>query len=277
MKIKDAYLKGKKILEDNLVEDSDIKARLLICFVLGGRKEELILKLEDELEEKSEKIFFECIDKVKQGMPVQYITNKQEFMGLNFFVNENVLIPQPDTEILVEETMKIAKSGFKLLDLCTGSGAIAIALCKNLKDKDIDMYASDISGGALEVARKNAESNNVEINFIQSDVFKQINENSFDIIVSNPPYIENDVIESLSNEVKHEPFIALAGGDDGLDFYRRIAKEARGHLKDDGFLCLEIGYTQKGSVSNILEQNGYKEIKCIKDLGNNDRVIICKK
>ena len=275
MKVKEAYLKGKKILDENLIEDCDIKVRILMCFILNIRKELLIVKLDEELERSRELCFFDNVEKLKEGMPIQYITHSQEFMKLNFYVDENVLIPQPDTEVLVEETIKIAKKGNKILDLCTGSGAIAISLCKYLLN--INMYASDISSVALDIAGKNAKNNNVQVNFIESDLFKNINEKEFDVIVSNPPYIENSVISTLSAEVKHEPILALAGGNDGLEFYRRIAENAQKYLKQDGYLCLEIGYNQKENVMKILKNQKYREVTCIKDLSENDRVIIAKK
>ena len=195
-------------------------------------------------------------------------------MGLDFFVDENVLIPQPDTEILVEEVLKISKlynKKINILDLCTGSGAIAVSLAKYIKD--VNIIATDISENAIEIAEKNAIKNNAEnkIKFVVSDMFKNI-ENKFDIIVSNPPYIETKEIEKLSKEVKNEPIIALDGGNDGIKYYKIIADNYNKFLNIGGYLLLEIGYNQGESVSKLFKNS---EIK--KDLSGNNRVILVKK
>ena len=228
---------------------------------------------------------------------MQYVTNKQEFMGLEFYVDENVLIPQPDTEILVEEVIDICKNlnahnnsykdgnneCIKILDLCTGSGAIGISIAKNIENSKITL--SDISKKALEVAKQNCKNiigytnseNSNKIKIIQSDLFENIND-KFDIIVSNPPYIKSEVIETLDKEVQNEPKIALDGGKDGLEIYRRIIDESYKYLKLNGYLALEIGYDQKEDVIDLIKNTKkYTHIYSKKDLAGKDRIVICKK
>ena len=244
----------RKIAIENLIksniEDSNTKISILLQYLLSMSKTEIMLHENMELDETQKEEIFKRVEEIIAGKPIQYITHHQEFMGLDFYVDENVLIPQPDTEILVEETIHMINrknENIRILDLCTGSGAIAVSienyvLDRNLLNKDnniiskkakqnIEIYASDISAEALEIARKNAILNNEETNirFIKSNMFENIND-KFDIIVSNPPYIETQTIANLSKEVQNEPHIALDGGEDGLVFYRIIAKEAKKHL-----------------------------------------------
>lgn len=196
-------------------------------------------------------------------------------MKLNFYVDENVLIPRADTEVLVEEAINLCKDRKKVLELCTGSGAIAVSMEKYVKD--IEITATDISKEALDIAKKN-EQNLIEkptIKFIQSNMFEKINE-KYDIIISNPPYIKTEVINEYNLE--YEPKIALDGGKDGLDFYRIIIEEGYKYLNEEGIIALEIGYDQRKEVIEIAEKtNKYENIYCIKDLFGNDRVIIIKK
>ena len=290
MRIKDAIEKGRNLLIENNIEDSFIIVRQLLCKTLKVDKQYLIINDNKEIKKEEYELFMNYIEQIKKGMPLQYITNKQEFMRINFYVDKNVLIPQPDTEILVENVLKICenikkqkeenKEEVRVLDLCTGSGAIAISLDSILKEKNINasVYASDISNEALEVAKKNNNLNNTNVKFINSNLFENIIEKEFDIIVSNPPYIRTDVIENeLSKQVKEEPILALDGGIDGLDFYRKIISKANNFFNNSGYLCLEIGYDQKKEVINLLKENKeYIEIKAIKDLSNNDRCIIAK-
>lgn len=275
MNIREAILKATRELRRHNVEDANIIARVLMSYILKQPKEYLIINNKEELKVKDEQEYFENIEKVKNGYPIQYITHHQEFMKLDLYVDENVLIPQPDTEILVEETLKKCdKFNIKILDLCTGSGAIAVSLANELKEAIIT--ASDVSEKALQVAKKNSKNNNAKIEFIQSNLFENI-ENKFDIIVSNPPYIESKVIEKLSENVKCEPKLALDGGEDGLYFYRRIALEAPKFIEKNGYLIMEIGFNQKESVINILKENkNYKDIEAVKDLAGNDRVVLAK-
>lgn len=266
-------------LKDAKIEDSSLKAKLLMEFVLNQPRQYIVVNDIKELTINEEIKYKEYIDKILEGYPIEYITNDKEFMKLNFFVNESVLIPRQDTEILVEETIKLAHENkfTDILDLCTGSGAIAVSLAKYIQNSIIT--AVDISLDALEVAKKNANKNKVcnRINFIKSDMFLQLQEQEFDMIVSNPPYIKREVIEGLSEEVKKEPHIALDGGEDGLDFYRNIINNSNKYLKEAGYLCLEIGFDQKNDILKILiASDKFEDIYVKKDLYGNDRVIIAK-
>ena len=276
MNIKQIIIEKTKLLKDNNIENASNIARILLANLLNKSKEYLVINDKEELTEELLEKYDKYLKQIIAGYPLQYITHNQEFMRLNFYVDENVLIPQPDTEILVEEVIKICyneckNKDIKILDLCTGSGAIAISLGKYIQNSEIT--AIDISKEALEVATKNAETNEVKIKFIKSNMFENISD-KYDIIVSNPPYIETKVISELPKEVQNEPRLALDGGEDGLNFYREIAKNAYKYLKTNGFLVMEIGYNQKDTVIEILSnETKYKNIECIKDLSNNDRVI----
>lgn len=278
MNIKQALEEARNILKSNNFEDSNIIAKELLSYVLKKDRVYLTINSDTALTDTEYAEFIKYIEQIIDGKPLQYITQKQEFMGMKFFVNEDVLIPQPDTEILVETVLDICKrygkQSLRILDLCTGSGAIAISLSKILNTQ---VFASDVSTKALEVAEKNNVLNNSKVEFIESNLFEQINGEKFDIIVSNPPYIKNEEIKSLSKQVQNEPYIALAGGEDGLDFYRKIIDEAYKHINKNGYLCLEIGYDQKEDLIKLIKQNeNYEYENCIKDLSNNDRCIIAK-
>lgn len=219
-----------------------------------------------------------------RGEPLQYILGKTEFMGLEFKVTPHVFIPRPETEILVETAIKIGYRlwvighRLKILDIGTGCGNIAISMARNLLYCEMD--AIDISDNALKVALSNAKLNNAKVNFIQSDLLNTYNlqPNTYDLIVSNPPYIPTVEIEALQPEVKYEPHMALDGGKDGLDFYRRIINKAPRYLRKDGFLIMEMGFNQKDAIKNIFQKTGYFEIiELIKDYNNIDRIIIAKK
>lgn len=271
---------GRDRLEEKQVEDSSHKADILLQFFLKMKKTQLVIHSQVDVEEEKVTKYLNAIEEVIGGKPVQYITNEQSFMNLKFYVDENVLIPQPDTEVLVETALTEVDKTIKILDLCTGSGAIAVALEHFLEEKEVEIVATDISEKALEIAKKNAIANNAntKIKFIQSDLFTKIPKQKFDLIVSNPPYIETETIKTLSKEVQHEPKIALDGGEDGLAFYRRIAKEAFDYLEDEGKLLLEIGYNQKEKVMALLQkEKKYVNIRCIKDFENRDRVIVAEK
>lgn len=275
MTIKQAITKGMIMLKSNNVESPKLKARLLLQYVLDKPRQYIIVYDNKEIDKQQQWQYFVNIEKLTKGIPLQHITHRQEFMKMDFFVDENVLIPRPDTEILVEEVIKIAQkyNSPRILDLCTGSGAIAISLKKFVPNADVT--AVDISEKALEIAQKNAKKLETKINFLKSDLFDKLDNKKFDIIVSNPPYIRKDEIKKLSEEVQKEPKIALDGGEDGLDFYRIIAEQAINYLKTGSFLCFEIGYNQKNDVIKIIEdEQNYKNTYCKKDLYGNDRIII---
>lgn len=275
MTIKQAITKGMIMLKSNNVESPKLKARLLLQYVLDKPRQYIIVYDNKEIDKQQQWQYFVNIEKLTKGVPLQHITHRQEFMKMDFFVDENVLIPRPDTEILVEEVIKIAQkyNSPRILDLCTGSGAIAIALKKFVPNADIT--AVDISEKALEIAKRNADKLEAKINFVKSDLFDKLDNRKFDIIVSNPPYIKKDEIKKLSEEVQKEPKIALDGGEDGLDFYRIITEQAINYLKIGSFLCFEIGYNQKNDVIKIIEdEQNYKNTYCKKDLYGNDRIII---
>lgn len=278
MNIKQALEEAKNILKSTNFEDSNIIAKGLLSYVLKKDKVYLTINSDTALTDTEYAEFTKYIEQIIDGKPLQYITQKQEFMGMDFFVNEDVLIPQPDTEILVETVLDICKrygnQSLRILDLCTGSGAIAISLSKILNTQ---VFASDVSIKTLKVAEKNNVMNNTKVEFIESNLFEKINGEKFDIIVSNPPYIKNEEIKLLSKQVQNEPYIALAGGEDGLDFYRKIIDEAYKYINKNGYLCLEIGYDQKEDLIKLIKQNeNYEYENCIKDLSNNDRCIIAK-
>lgn len=261
-------------LKQKSIEEPMLKARLLLCYILNVSKEYLIIHSNESLAKEKEEEYESAIQKILDGYPLQYITNNQEFMKLNFYVDENVLIPRADTEITVEEVITYCKykENVKILDLCTGSGAIAVSLGKYIENCEIT--AVDICDKALEVAKRNAINNDVKnIKWILSDLFEKV-EDKFDIIVSNPPYIKKEVILELDKEVQKEPVIALDGGLDGLDFYKKIIMEAPKYLKEDGTIFLEIGYDQKEEVIDIINNtNEYTALTSKKDLAGNDRMV----
>ena len=237
------------------------------------------LNLHKELTKEQLDSFNKMIQDRLKGRPIAYIVNNREFMGLDFYVEEGVLIPRPDTEPLVEEVIELVKGkeNLKIVDIGTGSGAITVSLAKYIKDCQV--YSLDISDKALSIGLKNAISNEVEdkINFIKSNIFSGIEDKGLelDVIVSNPPYIRRADIETLHTQVKdYEPYIALEGGEDGLNFYRDITRESVKYLKDKGILAFEVGHDQAEDVSQILKHNGYTNIYTKKDLQGIDRVVI---
>ena len=273
MKISEALSYGAREIEY-------FNAKLLLEKVFNCKDNYLVINNDKDLTPEQEIYFKNLIKAVKSGEPVQYITNKQAFYDCEFYVDENVLIPQQDTTFVVYKALSIINSmnydrPIRILDLCTGSGAIAIVVSKMLKEKNIEfeMTASDISEGALKVAMKNATKiiPDVKINFILSDLFNKI-EGKFDMIISNPPYVRSGDIEKLSLDVQKEPHIALDGGIDGLNFYRRISEKIDEHLTNEGYLVLEIDYDQGRKVCELFDNSNF-----FKDLNKNDRCVIYQK
>ena len=276
-------------LEEAMIAGAKRDAENLLLFLMNEDRKFLFLHRNDGTDEDHADAYFDLIDRRAAGEPLQYIVGSQEFMGLPFEVNESVLIPRQDTESLVElalEKAKEKKRSLSILDMCCGSGAIAVSMAHFLPKAKVT--ACDISEAALKVAKKNANKNGVggRVEFRQSDLFqikkrKKVVQmkDSFDMILSNPPYIPTDVIGTLQREIReHEPMTALDGGDDGLDFYRRIASEAAANLKKDGLLLLEIGSDQARAVTELLEAaECYEEIGVHKDLAGLDRIVACRK
>ena len=277
MKYIEAFDKYVKLLEEKNFRDAKSDVFLLICEIFDFDFSKWTMYKYDEIEDISKlDTLNEYVKKRLGHMPIQYILNKAYFCGLPFFVNENVLIPRFDTEILVEEVLRLADGdkSKKILDMCTGSGAIAIALKSLGGFEKVD--ALDISDDALEVAKKNAQSLGCDINFLKSDMFSGLtSENKYDIIVSNPPYIKSHVVDSLESEVKDfEPRLALDGDIDGMKFYKIIRDEFIKYLNPEGILALEIGYDEAADIKALFK--GF-DVSIKKDLANLDRVAVISK
>ncbi len=278
MNIENALKEAIEILQKNSVASPILDARILIQHVTSLSREDVIFKaLQINLSENQQKKYFDLIDQRAKKIPLTHLTNNREFFANNFYVDENVLDPRPDSEALVE--MVIEKfNKFSTLNICEigcGSGCLIISLLRHFEN--CLGLALDISNKALVIAQKNADTNQIlnRINFIQSDLFKNLqNDQIFDIIISNPPYIPTNDIENLQDEVRlYEPRIALDGGLDGLDFYRKIAEQSQKFLKNNGDIFLEIGYNQHQDVKNIFENNNFKYIDFKKDLSGIIRIL----
>lgn len=261
---------GTGILQEAGIQEAEIDSWLLLEYVTGMDRSFYFLKSEKEAEEEEKAVYRKLIRQRAGHIPLQYLTGVQEFMGLPFWVNQDVLVPRQDTECLVETALAYVK-GKKVLDLCTGSGCIAVSVAVFGQVKEC--HAVDLSEKALETARKNAKRHHAEITFIKSDLFEDV-AGVYDVILSNPPYIPDKVIGGLSEEVrKYEPYMALNGGSDGLSFYRKITKESKEHLSEGGMLFYEIGCEQAEDVREIMQAEGFCDILCKKDYAGNDRVI----
>ena len=272
-----------KLTEANIVT-AGLDAEVLLYNLLGVERTYLYMYREKEVSKEIQEKFWVGIEKRAKHMPIQYIVNRQEFMGLDFWVEEGILIPRADTEILVEKVINIYKNNYhpdmvKIMDIGTGSGAIAVSLAKYIDNCLIT--AIDICPNVLKVAAKNANIHKVKnkIEFYLGDLFSPIDKydeyKTYDFIISNPPYISKTEINALESGVKdYEPHLALDGGDDGLDYYRKIISKAGDFLKEHGWLLFEIGYNQEKDVSEILNINGFRNIVVLKDLAGLDRVVL---
>lgn len=278
MTIKDILFKAYNILKGTSNEFYVSDSQILLQYVLKRDRLFILTNMEYNIGEKECKEYLKYIELRKNKMPIKYITKHSEFMGLDFYVDDGVLIPRSDTEILVEEVIKIIeKNKFNsVCDVCTGTGAIGLSIANYVKD--IKLLCVDISDIAINVCSINKE--NLKLNEVRIEKSDLLNEailrnDKFDVIVSNPPYISGKEIENLMDDVKNfEPHIALYGGEDGLDFYRKITKQSLRVLNSNGLLAYEIGYDQGESVRNILLDNGFSNVEVIKDLGHNDRVVL---
>ncbi len=294
--VKEMLTMGEKQLMDSDIADATRDCKILYCYMMDIPFSKIILEYQKVLQDRLCDKYFELIDRRSKGEPVQYIMGCQEFMGLEFIVNENVLIPRQDTETLVEDALEIINTGtlrgedmdvkrkeWDILDLCTGSGAIGVSLAR-IANK-VNVTCSDISEGAIKVAKENAQKHGLakSMKFEQGDLLKpfanHFRKKRFDMIISNPPYIKSSVIPTLQREVcEHEPLSALDGGESGLDFYERIVSGVGSHLKKSGVLLLEIGHDQGEAVSGLLSRNGeFTSIRVLRDLAQRDRNVFAKK
>ena len=271
MNYRKLYETGKDRLEKAGIQEAALDARLLLEEVCRTDRNTLLAHGDRAVTEEEETQFRIFIERRSTHEPLQQITGWQEFMGLRFSVTEDVLVPRQDTETLVEEVMRYLRDGMEILDVCTGSGCILLSLLRY--SNGCRGVGCDISEKALAVAAQNAKELGISAQFIQSDLFESI-EGRFEYIVSNPPYIRKDMIPTLMEEVRdHEPLIALDGGEDGLDFYRKITREATEHLYSGGMLFFEIGYDQGETVKLLMEEEGYEEVTVSQDLAGLDRVV----
>ena len=277
--LKQLYKVGTVKLAEEGIEEFSLDAWYLLEYVTGVSKAMYFAEPERAVSEENADRYIDCIRQRAAHIPLQHITGEQEFMGYPFYVNEHVLIPRQDTETLVEEAIQVMRPKMKILDMCTGSGCIVLSILKMCREKyymtELQGIGADVSEEALKVARENGRRLEVPVTWIQSDLFAKIpEEEKYDVIVSNPPYIETAVIDTLQEEVRlHDPYIALDGKEDGLYFYRRIISEAGKYLKPQGKLMFEIGCDQAEAVEELMKNVGYEQITVKKDLAGLDRVV----
>ena len=277
MTYRECYEQGCRTLQAAGIEEAALDARLLLEAVCGTDRNDLLVHGEQPVSPEAEEKYLNWIRQRAEHIPLQQLTGEQDFMGLTFSVNEHVLIPRQDTEILVEEVLKELHDGMRVLDMCTGSGCILLSLLHY--SNDCEGLGVDLSAEALEVAGRNVlkvltPEKAEHAHFLQSDLFEKV-EGKFEIIVSNPPYIASAEVEKLMPEVRdHEPRMALDGTEDGLYFYRRIIEEAGKHLVSSGMLFFEIGYDQGQAVSELMRAQGYREVQVVQDYAGLDRVVL---
>lgn len=277
MTYRECYEQGCRTLQAAGIEEATLDARLLLEAVCGTDRNDLLAHGEQPVMSQAEEKYLNWIRQRAEHIPLQQLTGEQDFMGLTFSVNEHVLIPRQDTEILVEEVLKELHDGMRILDMCTGSGCILLSLLHY--SNDCEGLGVDLSAEALEVAGQNVlkvltPEKAEHAHFLQSDLFEKV-EGKFEIIVSNPPYIASAEVEKLMPEVRdHEPRMALDGTEDGLYFYRRIIEEAGKHLVSSGMLFFEIGYDQGQAVSELMRAQGYREVQVVQDYAGLDRVVL---
>lgn len=292
----EVYREGKRELQEAGIRDFDVDARILFEQATGMNRGQLFLIEKDELPSAAQESFFELIEKRKKHLPVQLLTGTALFFGYPFFVNGDVLIPRPDTEILVEEALTVLKrlekkrkdekkkiekeqetASLRILDLCTGSGCVLLSLMKELEKESIRVLgtASDLSERALKVAKENAARLELKVDFQKGDLFSPFEKKKFHLITANPPYIRSDQIDGLDPEVRdHDPHLALDGGSDGLYFLQKIAGQAKTHLEEGGYLLMEMGFDQGEAMQKAFSLEGYQDIRIVKDLAGMDRVVI---
>lgn len=275
MTLEEALTRGKQMLAEAGIEEADLDAWYLMEYVGKFDKGYYYLHSKEEMDVEKQQEYEAFLRKRGERIPLQYITGYQDFMGLHFKVNSNVLIPRQDTEVLVEAALGVIRPGMKVLDLCTGSGCIIISLMH--MTKEIVGVGSDISKQALIVAKENAKANEVEVEWVRSDLFLSLT-GVYDVIVANPPYIPTGVIDTLMPEVRDfEPRAALDGKEDGLYFYEKIVAESGPYLKSGGYLMFEIGHDQGEAVSALMKQAGYEQVRVIRDLAGLNRVVCARK
>lgn len=276
--LREIILEGREAFAE-ISQNPNIDTELIVCHVLGIKKLDILMEPGRQVGEEEVKTLREMFKKRASGVPVQYLVGTEGFMGLDFLVTPSVLIPRPDTELLVEKIIDLIdnRTGARILDIGTGSGAITVSLAYYLKSSLLDTV--DISKEATAVAKQNARANGVSdrVTFLNGDVFDPIKPGtSYDVIVSNPPYIPSRDIDGLQVEVAvYEPRLALDGGLDGYDFYRRIIKQAPAYLNDKGILAFETGHDQARTIAELMEQDGrYENVSVHKDLNGTERVVI---